>query len=1156
MILRNVGLLLALFAAPLLATPAVAHGQGSDQLAMPSPSQIGLSSAGTATSPLQRPVTLDVTNMELGRILAEISSQAALGLVYETGLVPANRRLTVRLDSTAAGAALRKVLQGTDLDFSAVGDRQVVIFRRKAVSSPAAPRVTQRTGTITGRVTEVGSETPVVGAQVLVDGVGRAITNPEGRYRVTNVAPGKHTVSVVSIGYRGGEREVEVGDGATVVVDFALETAPTQLAELVVTATGERRRMELGHDIVVINADSIVRTEPITSVTDLLEGRVPGLVVQRTSGAPGDPARIRLRGVSSPQLSNDPIIIVDGVRVYSEQSDERGANLAGISSLGGLDGHRYEYAAPSPLDNIDPHIIETIQVIKGPSAATLYGQDAANGVIVITTKRGRPTPARWSASVEHGVTQLAGEYPELMVRWGRLYSSNKRVYCPINNRSGGAVGASSCYGDTTALFQTLNDPELTILDKGHRTAVTLNVSGGSSTLTYNLTGSYRDEIGMIKLPAYEVERFRTLRETAPPDWMRRPQNLTRWGAASRITAQLGSKANVSLTSSLTRIEQQRSSLERQLGNLMATYLDKATGIYYEATSYSGGISEFNAVLTDYFERVTATSTQFINGVSLNWRPNAWLTATADAGLDIVQRRDEIFLPPGGFGPGALASGRIKTGQGTSVVSTVSMRAHALVPIVGGFRLQLSSGVNYTGRSISDLLGAARDLPEGTETMNGAGSIESLTERRVDQATFGWYIEPSINHQRLWISTGIRLDGGSTFGSRVKLPSFPKLSVSYLVSDEPFFPDALQSVFQTLRLRAAYGHAGRPPGPTDRLRLYGSPEMEWVDGQFVDAVTLRSLGNRHLVPERSKEFESGFDADLLDDRLSVSLTAYRKTTEDALLDVPVAPSVYGANVTVLQNIGVIRNTGLELGIGVEPIRSDPISWRMQLQVSQNRNMVVELGRGVEPFYTEMTSGQNSGIRVAPGYPLFGRWARPVLGYADANDNGVLEEEEVLLGDTLVYVGSTLPKYTASLHSSLLLFRGALAVSTSVLYEDGMTQRNEVARRLAPFSRGWNDPSAPLSEQVSVFDRSEYTWIQTVNSLRLNSLSVRYHVPAQVAGRFGASALSISLQGSNLGLRTNYRGKDPNVNSQARGNSVIDKGVLPMPRTWQIRVNASF
>src|SRR5690606_2205773 len=160
-------------------------------------------------------------------------------------------------------------------------------------------------------------------------------------------------------------------------------------------------------------------------------------------------------------------------------------------------------------------------------------------------------------------------------------------------------------------------------------------------------------------------------------------------------------------------------------------------------------------------------------------------------------------------------------------------------------LQLSSGVNYTGRSISDLLGAARDLPEGTETMNGAGSIESLTERRVDQATFGWYIEPSINHQRLWISTGIRLDGGSTFGSRVKLPSFPKLSVSYLVSDEPFVPDALQSVFRTLRLRAAYGHAGRPPGPTDRLRLYGSPEMEWVDGQFVDAVTLRSLGNRHL-----------------------------------------------------------------------------------------------------------------------------------------------------------------------------------------------------------------------------------------------------------------------------------------------------------------------
>src|SRR5690606_25031641 len=147
------------------------------------------------------------------------------------------------------------------------------------------------------------------------------------------------------------------------------------------------------NDVTVLNVDSIVKTEPVSTVTEILEGRVPGLVVQRASGAPGDPARIRIRGVSSPRLSNDPIIIVDGVRVYSGLSDERAENLA-TRHLGSA-----RFPAPSPLDQIDPHTIETIQVIKGPSATTLYGQDAANGVIVITTKKGKEGPPRWTASV-------------------------------------------------------------------------------------------------------------------------------------------------------------------------------------------------------------------------------------------------------------------------------------------------------------------------------------------------------------------------------------------------------------------------------------------------------------------------------------------------------------------------------------------------------------------------------------------------------------------------------------------------------------------------------------------------------------------------------------------------------------------------------------
>ncbi len=484
---------------------------------------------------------------------------------------------------------------------------------------------------------------------------------------------------------------------------------------------------------------------------------------------------------------------------------------------------------------------------------------------------------------------------------------------------------------------------------------------------------------------------------------------------------------------------------------------------------------------------------------------------------------------------------------------MNLRASSMLPLGRGFRLQVATGVNYSGSSVEDLSGDIYGLAEGSESPGPGSDIASLFRSSVDGATFGWYIEPSINHRRFWLSTGLRLDGGNTFGTRLSLPSFPKLSLSYLLSDEPFFP--FKEQIPVLRVRLAYGQAGRQPGPTDRLRLYGATTPTFVDGQTVEGVELKKLGNTKLEPERSTEIEGGFDADVFDDRLTLSVTGFQKTTRDAMLDVPLAPSVYGS-ASVLKNIGVIRNTGLEASIGAQPLRTDRLTWGFQLAVSQQRNEVIELGTGVEPFYVQST-GSSGGVRVAPGYPLFGRWTKPILGYADADEDGVLETSEVLLGDTAVFVGGTLPDYTANLSTTVSLLRGAVSVSAGFLYEDGMTQRNEVAQQLSLFSRGWNDPTASIEEQAATVNaKTEYNWIQTVNTLRFNTLSVTYNVPSRMAQRVGARALSLSLQGTNLALHTNYRGLDPNVNAHATGNGVTDTGVLPRPRTWQLRVNAAY
>src|SRR5581483_6693616 len=235
-----------------------------------------------------------------------------------------------------------------------------------------------------------------------------------------------------------------------------------------------------------------------------------------------------------------------------------------------------------------------------------------------------------------------------------------------------------------------------------------------------------------------------------------------------------------------------------------------------------------------------------------------------------------------------------------------------------------------------------------------------------------------------------------------------------------------------------------------------------------------------------------------------------------------------------------------------VRTDLLTWSWTLGVSRNRNLVVSLAPGMQPINVGF------GQRVAAGYPLFGRWARPIKGYADVNGDGILQPGEVQVGDSLVFLGETVPNYEATFHTTFSFLRGTFTVDAGLAYQDGLTQRNQTISRNSYLVRGAMDPAAPLGEQaaVAVLDRTDYGIIQTVNLLRFNSLSVADNAPPRVARRFGASALSVAVQGTNLGLHTNYRGKDPDVTAVATGNEVVDTGILPQPRTWRLALTARF
>jgi TonB-linked SusC/RagA family outer membrane protein len=1101
--------------------------------------------------PLERLVSLDERDARLEDVLRKIDQQAALGLSYTPLVVPLDRRVTIRVTRATVRDALAAVLRGTDVEPTVTSAGRVALVRRD--SGPAA-RDSVEYGVVWGRVTDSTAAHPVRGAIVTVVGTTLSATaNDSGYYAIQRVPAGAQMLVVRALGYQPARRALVVAPAAFTRQDVALALALTRLEEVVTTATGPQRRIELGNAITTINADSIQRVAPVKSVTDLLATRVPGLVLLHTSGAPGDPSRLRLRGLGSVYGGNDPIVIVDGVRIYAEQTGSRGGNrlssipnkgtnLATASSLGpsGLYGNG-PTPVPSPLDEIDPNSIETIEVFKGPSAATLYGADAANGVIVITTKKGRPGPARWTVSASQGISDMPGRYPASYRNFAHSITGGGATRCVLQLDHGCAI-------DSTVAFQLLNDPEFSPFGQGHRTAASLGVSGGVAALSYAFTGSYADETGLLELPRRAARDFETTYGVAPYSWMRHPLRLEQVAGTSRLAAQLGQTGSVSLTTMVSRTAQQRASLENEIGLLMGTYYDSATNSYT-----NGDLASRSSLVPDFYQRVTASTVQFTNALGADWRARSWIALHADAGLNVASDHDERLAPRGfdigdayGIATGVDTLGEFDQGNGSTVQGTLNASAAISTALGRDVTLRTTVGANLTRTSSSILIGQGYDLVPGTSSLNGAHTI-ATSETHSAVTTYGYYVAPSLGFKnRLFVDPGIRVDGGSSYGTRAKGSILPKIQASWILSQEPFFP--FKRIFNTVRLRAAYGKSSNLPGLADRVRTY-TQSQKWIDGQAVTASQIQTIGNTALHPERVSEIEGGIDADLLDDRVSVEVTGYRKTTQDALMRTAVAPSA--AYLPEFRNIGVVRNTGVEMTVGVEPLRTDLLTWSTHFNVSWNRNRVVRLGPGV---------AVDKNLGVVPGYPLGGRWARPIVAYGDANRDGAIQASEVLLGDSSIYMGGSLPNYTAALSTTLSLFRGTVAIDAGFSYEDGLTQQNAALSQITQLSRAANDPTAPAIDQafLAVVQETPYGFIQTVSTLRLHSLSITYNAPRGVARRVGAQSLALALQGGNLWLHTNYRGLDPNVNGHAGStvDPVADTGVLPTPRDWMLRLSLRY
>jgi TonB-linked SusC/RagA family outer membrane protein len=1004
----------------------------------------------------------------------------------------------------------------------------------------------QATGTVTGELKESGTGKPIVRGRVTVVGTSLSVPiSDDGTYTIRNVPAGRVEIRAYSLGHESKQQTVSVVTGQPTRVNFSLPLVAVQLAEIVTTATGLQRRLELGNDISRVDAARLTATRPIKNITDLLTARAPG--VQVTPGAiTGTQSRVRIRGTNSLSLNNDPIYIIDGIRMEAS---------SGSSSIG-VGG-----AIPSRIGDIDPEQIESIEVVKGPSAATLYGTDAANGVVVITTKRGRAGRPKWNVYVEHGRLTDKNTYPTAYTLFGHTPGSTTARACTLAQ-----VSVKTCVQDSLKSFNLFEDPETTPLSTGWREQYGVQVNGGSDMLRYFLSGEYEGETGVYKVPRFDIERLNRTVGSIPGNQLR-PNSLYRANLRANLNLNFSEKADVAVSSGFVSSTQHLPQTDNNTTGLLSSayggpgYRDNGnTSLGFPLNGYR--IFTPGDVFQDV---VTQEINRFIVSVSPSWRPRSWFSARGNFGVDFTNRVDSELCMRGNCSDFGTSREGFRINNRTNFFQyTFDVNAAATFNLRPELSSKTAFGVQYFRNVFARNGASGSNLPPGAVTVT-AGSVRDGAEVTSFAITAGAFVEQTFGlHDRLFLTGAVRGDNNTAFGQNFDAVYYPKASLSWVVSEEDFFPKP--RFLDQLRLRAAYGASGVSPGTNDAL-LFFSPRTANIGDQGIPGVTFNAIGNPDLKPERALEFEGGIDVGMLNNRLSFEFTGYRKRTRDALIQ-RILPGSIGITSSRFENIGSVENRGFETGIHAQLLRTDRIGIDLGINHSINDNKILTLDNNASGEPIPIIVGTQIQHRV--GYPLFGYWHTAIKSFSDKNGDGFITQDEVVVSDTAEYQGRQLPHVEMSFSPGIEVFGDLIRLSASIDHKGGynLLNANERIRCQSRNNcRGLSDPTASLFLQartVALRDhptRTQGGFIEKADYTKLREVALTVTSPKSwnLGRLMNADRVSVTLAGRNLKTWTDYTGIDPESAyfEGGGGNDIqTDFQTAPPPRYYTLRLNIGF
>lgn len=972
---------------------------------------------------------------------------------------------------------------------------------------------------ISGTVSD--KEGPLAFVTVLAKGTtAGASTNEDGKYRL-EIPSDASTLVFSLVGYKTIEREI----GSSSTIEVMLEEDVFELDEVVVTGYSSVRRKDITGSISSVDGKAIADV-PVVGVQNALQGRAAGVQVVSNNGAPGAGIDVRVRGSTSITASNQPLFVVDGVPVVSGNFSQNGVGNAGLNALA----------------DINPNDIESIEVLKDASTAAIYGSRGANGVVLITTKKGKAGKTQISLNSSYGVQSAWNTID--MLDADQYY--DELLEDAAMNRFGvgiAALGIAKGTGNTNwqdEIFRT-----------GNITDNTLSISGGNNKTRFFSSLSYFQNEGIVKNTQQD-----------------------RYSGRLNVEHRASSKFKMGMNMSFTNNTIQRVQNDNNIYGAVSTalLLPPDIPVYNEDGTYASnyGLENPFAAVTEYQNH--ATSNRVIGNIFGAYEIVEGLTFKANLGTDMTAFREDVYEPV------VLQSARGSNGRGfvgqrtflrwlteytltyDKEVGKSSFRALA----GAGFQQDISEGSSVD----------VTDFPtQDFTTLNSGANVTAASAFWTANALQSYFGNVEYSYDQKYILNAVfRTDGYSAFGQNNRFGYFPSVSAAWRISDEGFMDNV--EFFNDLKLRVGYGVTGNNNiGNFDAQQLYGGGFNYLAQ----PGIAPSQLGNPDLRWETTNQLNVGLDFTILKNRISGTVDYFDKRTNDLLLDRPI-PTTSGFT-TVITNIGNIKNTGIEFSLRTRNLVGE-LKWTTDFNIARIRNEVtalfedqpinagfasrVEVGQSIGSFYGyrvdrlfqtsdfDANGTLNDGIATQPNA------AAGDIKFADLNNDGVINDEDrEILGsaqpDLVGGMTNTLSYKGLELNFFLQFSVGNQILNNNAVFGEGMNSVfNQTARTLDRWTPENTDTDMPRAVwgDPNGNRRDSDRFIEDGSYLRLKTATLSYNFPQSVYSAIGLGGLRIYVAGQNLLTFTNYSGFDPEVNTFDGSNISLGTDFLTYPQARSI------